>query len=325
MQRPFLVLCCALAAGSSTSYAAGSDSSSTPSDANAAGAAEPLAEIIVTAQKREQNINDVGITITATTAEQLKAAGVESVYDLPKVTPGLTVGQTFAGYPVFSLRGVNFNSAQLAAPPAVSTYIDEAALPYPPMTSNMLFDVEHVEVLKGPQGTLFGQNATGGSINVIAAKPTRELSSGVGTEVNNFGQTRFDGFISGPLSDLLRARVAALEPVVALFGWSAVSVSQDGDGARVTARQDPGGEPCEIEGAYVVGCDGARSLVREQAGIPNGGADFNQRMVLAVFRSRDLDAGLERFPPRTTYRVLHPELEGYWRFFGRVDAAETWF
>jgi hypothetical protein len=65
--------------------------------------------------------------------------------------------------------------------------------------------------------------------------------------------------------------------------------------------------------------------VREQAGIPNGGADFNQRMVLAVFRSRDLDAGLERFPPRTTYRVLHPELEGYWRFFGRVDAAETWF
>jgi 2-polyprenyl-6-methoxyphenol hydroxylase-like FAD-dependent oxidoreductase len=124
---------------------------------------------------------------------------------------------------------------------------------------------------------------------------------------------------------VLRTRVAALDPVVTLFGWTATAVSQDADGVRVTALEDAGGERCQIEGSYVVGCDGARSLVREQAGIPNGGADFNQRMVLAVFRSRDLDAGLERFPPRTTYRVLHPELEGYWRFFGRVDAAETWF
>jgi len=139
---------------------------------------------------------------------------------------------------------------------------------------------------------------------------------------------------------VLRTRVRALDPVVTLYGWSADSVSQpgvsqpgvgqpsvgqQGDGVRVTAVAAGGGERCEIDGAYVVGCDGARSLVREQAGIPNGGADFNQRMVLAVFRSGDLNAGLARFPPRTTYRVLHPELAGYWRFFGRVDATETWF
>jgi 2-polyprenyl-6-methoxyphenol hydroxylase-like FAD-dependent oxidoreductase len=124
---------------------------------------------------------------------------------------------------------------------------------------------------------------------------------------------------------VLRTRVRALEPVVTLVGWSAVGVSQDNDGARVTAVDDSDGARCEIEGAYVVGCDGARSMVRDQAGIPSSGDDFNQRMVLAVFRSSDLNAGLERFPPRTTYRVLHPELEGYWRFFGRVDAAETWF
>jgi iron complex outermembrane recepter protein len=208
MQRSLLVLCCTLVAGAPASFAADNASSSTPADATAS-TAEPLAEITVTAQKREQNINDVGITIVAATADQLKSAGVESVYDLPKVTPSFTIGQTFAGYPVFSLRGVNFNAAQLAAPPAVSTYMDEAALPYPPMTSNMLFDVERVEVLKGPQGTLFGQNATGGSINVIAAKPTSQLAAGVSTEVNNFGQTRVDGFVSGPLSDTLRARVAA--------------------------------------------------------------------------------------------------------------------
>ena len=124
---------------------------------------------------------------------------------------------------------------------------------------------------------------------------------------------------------VLRDRVRTLDPVVTLYGWSADSISQDSAGVRVTALEESGGERCEIEGAYVVGCDGARSTVREQTGIPNGGADFNQRMILAVFRSADLHAGLERFPRRTTYRVLHPELAGYWRFFGRVDATETWF
>jgi len=123
---------------------------------------------------------------------------------------------------------------------------------------------------------------------------------------------------------VLRTRVAALDSVVTLFGWSAADVGVDDDGVRVTAL-DASGARCEITGAYVVGCDGARSMVREQAGITCTGSDFDQRMVLAVFRSRDLDTRLGRFPPRTTYRVLHPELEGYWWFFGRVDPAETWF
>jgi 4-hydroxyisophthalate hydroxylase len=124
---------------------------------------------------------------------------------------------------------------------------------------------------------------------------------------------------------VLRTRVKALESVVTLFGWSAARIGLNDDGVRVTALENSGDACCEIEGAYVVGCDGARSTVREQAGITCSGADFDQRMVLAVFRSRDLHARLQRFPLRTTYRVLHPELEGYWWFFGRVDAAETWF
>jgi 2-polyprenyl-6-methoxyphenol hydroxylase-like FAD-dependent oxidoreductase len=124
---------------------------------------------------------------------------------------------------------------------------------------------------------------------------------------------------------VLRNRLRGLGPVTALFGWSAASVWQGDDGVRVTAVQDPGGERCEIEAGYVVGCDGAHSQVHEQAGIASGGADFDQRMVLAVFRSRELHERLGRFPLRTTYRVLHPELNGYWWFFGRVDAAESWF
>ena len=105
------------------------------------------------------------------------------------------------------------------------------------------------------------------------------------------------------------------------------AVEQDDRGVRVTDRRAQTGY--EERGArrpsIVVGCDGARSLVREQLGIDRGGADFDQRMVLAVFRSRELHEGLKRFPERTTYRVLRPELQGYWQFFGRVDVGEGWF
>lgn len=123
---------------------------------------------------------------------------------------------------------------------------------------------------------------------------------------------------------VLRTRLSALRPAVALFGWSVTDISQHDGGACVLAQADSG-EHRVIEARYVVGCDGAHSIVREQTGIASSGADFDQRMMLAVFRSRDLEAGLARFPARTTYRVLHPELNGYWWFFGRVDAADTWF
>jgi len=171
--------------------------------------ASSLEEIVVTAQKREQSMNDVGITITAASGERLTAAGVTEITGLSAVVPGFSAGQAWTGYSIFSLRGVNFNSTQLSAPPAVSTYVDEAVLPYPAMTGGLLLDVERVEVLKGPQGTLFGQNATGGSINIIAAKPTDYFTAGVHSEVNNFGQVMAEGYVSGPLSETLNARLAA--------------------------------------------------------------------------------------------------------------------
>jgi 4-hydroxyisophthalate hydroxylase len=123
---------------------------------------------------------------------------------------------------------------------------------------------------------------------------------------------------------VLRNRVAALDSVVGMFGWSAADLCLEDGGVRVTALADSG-QAREIQAAFVVGCDGVHSLVRDKAGITCSGADLGQRMVLAVFRSADLNGGLERFPTRTTYRVLHPELRGYWRFFGRVDPAQTWF
>ena len=191
--------CCALAA---SLFAPQGLRAQQPSDSDGS-------EIVVTAQKREQRLNDVGLTVVAATGLQLQSAGVHDVASLTKIVSGFTSTETPYGTPVFSMRGVNFNSGQLSSQPAVSTYLDEAALPYPIMSQGLLLDVERVEALKGPQGTLFGQNATGGSINIIAAKPTDTLQAGFRTSVNQFGQVAADGYVSGPLSDTLRARLAA--------------------------------------------------------------------------------------------------------------------
>jgi 4-hydroxyisophthalate hydroxylase len=123
---------------------------------------------------------------------------------------------------------------------------------------------------------------------------------------------------------VLRAKMATLSTIDGRFGWSAEAVEQDAKTVRV-AVAGPGGERETIEADYAVGCDGARSIVREQIGIARGGADFDQLMVLAVFRSRELHEGLKRFPDRSTYLVLRPELKGYWQFFGRIDVGEGFF
>ncbi len=126
--------------------------------------------------------------------------------------------------------------------------------------------------------------------------------------------------------EVLRRRLTELPSVTTLFGRTATTIEQDDRGVRVTIS-DEGSSAAEqvLEADYVVGCDGARSTVREQLGIGRGGKDYDQRMVLAVLRSRELHKGLERFPERSTYRVLRPELKGYWQFFGRIDVGEGFF
>ena len=124
---------------------------------------------------------------------------------------------------------------------------------------------------------------------------------------------------------VLRAKMLSLPNVASHFGWMAQNIEQDDKGVRVTITEHGGSGREVLEADYVVGCDGARSSVREQIGIGRGGADFDQMMVLAVFRSRELHEGLKRFPGRSTYNVLHPDLKGYWQFFGRIDVGEGWF
>lgn len=196
-----------------------------------------IADIVVTAQKREQRLNDVPISVSVASEAQLQSAGVTDATDLGKIVPGFTSSTSVFGPPVFSLRGINFNSFQASAPPTVSSYIDEASIPYPVMGQALFLDVERVEVLKGPQGTLFGQNATGGSINVIAAKPTAKLSAGFHIDVNHWGETFAEGFVSGPLSDTLGARLAV--QTTQFGGWQRgyyLNDQTNGDQNKVAGR-----------------------------------------------------------------------------------------
>jgi len=167
-----------------------------------------LAEIVVTAEKREEKLMDIGITVNVATKLQLQNAGVADVHQLSNIVPSLTVTSNFDAIPQFSIRGLVFTSNQLSASPTVSTYVDEAPLPYSSMTGGAFLDLERVEVLKGPQGTLFGNNATGGSINFIAAKPTNYFSTGFTASSDRFGQFAGEGYVSGPITDTLNARLA---------------------------------------------------------------------------------------------------------------------
>lgn len=124
---------------------------------------------------------------------------------------------------------------------------------------------------------------------------------------------------------VLREKMAQLPNVDSRLGWSAETIAQDAKGVRLTIAEQGGPGREIIEADYAVGCDGAHSTVREQIGIGLGGADFDQLMVLAVLRSRELHEGLKRFPERSTYNALHPDLKGYWQFFGRIDVGEGWF
>ena len=140
-------------------------------------------EVIVTAQKREEDVQDVPIMINAFSGEKLDAFGVESTADLAKITPGLTYTYTY-GYSVIYIRGVGTDAFLPNADPSVATYIDGINIGPSQGKQDTLGPVERVEVLKGPQGTLFGRNATGGAINIVTADSPDQF---IGTFKASFG------------------------------------------------------------------------------------------------------------------------------------------
>lgn len=136
-----------------------------------------------------------------------------------RLTPGLTVNHTAAtGVPLYTIRGVGFQDYSTAASSTVGLYYDQVAMPYTVMSRGLMFDIERVEVLKGPQGDLYGRNTTAGQINFISRKPTEEFEAGVNLNLGSYGLVDVEGSVGGPLSDTVRGRIAA-RTVQSSEGW----------------------------------------------------------------------------------------------------------
>src|SRR6202011_298300 len=177
-----------------------------------------LEEVVVSAQKREQNLQDVGISMSAFTGDQLKALGVQESFDVAAFTPGVHISGNLAGQNTqFTIRGVTQNDFNdiVEAPNAV--YLDEGYIAVAQAQTFGVYDIDRVEVLKGPQGTLFGRNATGGLVHYISRKPNFEKIAGF-TDVTfgNFDSgthglsERVEAAVTGPFSQTVAGRIAML-------------------------------------------------------------------------------------------------------------------
>ena len=202
-------LCVTLAANAAAAQTVPpSGPSTTASAPTSAGQSAATGEIIVTANKREESLNKVGLTITAISGAMLAERKITSLQDVASIVPGLAFAPSANNTPILTLRGIGFNESSLGVYPAVSVYVDQAPLPFPVLGSHAGFDLERIEVLKGPQGTLFGQNSTGGAINYVAAKPTRTFRAGGDVSYGRFNRLEGNAYISGPISPTMRARLA---------------------------------------------------------------------------------------------------------------------
>ena len=202
-----------------------------------------LPRVLVTAQKRVEDPNTVPMSISVATAEQLNAAGITQPKDLVKLAPSFNYADSILGTPIYTLRGVGFADISLGGRPTVSVYVDEAPIPFAIQTRGAQIDLERVEILKGPQGTLFGQNSTGGAINYIAAKPTETFEAGGNLSYGSFNAVDIGGFISGPLSETVSARLAVerstMDDWQDSFTTSATNGSVDFTNARFSLAWEP--------------------------------------------------------------------------------------
>ncbi len=258
-----------------------------------------VAEIVVTAQRREQSLNDVGMSIQAFGAEQLEEMRVTNVQDLSTAVPSFTVARSYQGVPTFTLRGIGFNTINMSATSTVGTYVDEVAYAYPMMLSGPVFDLERVEVLKGPQGTLYGRNTTAGLINFVTQKPSTEFEARAVAEVGNYETMNFEGMVSGPITENLQGRLS-FRSEKSGRGWQ---VSQ--------SRGERLGEVDRI---------GVRGALAFQ---PTDALSIDASINYWVNKSDTLAAQAIGFTPGTTPQGVNPLGAGFWNAPGLANFIAT--
>lgn len=193
-----------LAAALSGGVASAQDAS--PGDA----AADQPADIVVTAQKREQKLQDVGIAISVLGSDEISRRSINNATDIVSAIPNLKYNAYSSSQVVFNMRGVSQNDYGDQQEPPVAVYQDDSYASSITTASFPIFDLARVEALRGPQGTLFGRNATGGAVQFVSAQPTDMLDGFLKLTYGRYNQTIVEGAISGPLGDTLSARISGI-------------------------------------------------------------------------------------------------------------------
>jgi iron complex outermembrane receptor protein len=175
---------------------------------------EPLGaieEIVITTQKRAQNLQDVPISVTAITGDEIAALGIGESVDIASQTPGLKIGfpSGETNTPAIFLRGVGLNDYNANSNGSVGWYMDEVYISQVTAQNFQLFDLERVEVARGPQGTLYGRNTTGGLVSFISKKPSHEGREGyVTASYGKWNTVKLEGALGAPITDTLAARIS---------------------------------------------------------------------------------------------------------------------
>ncbi|MDH4110008.1 MAG: TonB-dependent receptor [Gammaproteobacteria bacterium] len=171
-----------------------------------------LEEIVVTAQKREQSAQDTPVAVTVLTGDSLVKLGIESGNDVAQYTPGLAIApvQGVGNVPNISIRGVGLNDFRDFNESPSAVYVDEVYKGALAGLDFALYDLERVEVLKGPQGTMFGRNATGGLVNYLTRRPSDTLEGYARLSGGSYGDIKVEAAVGGPLSDAVSGRLSAI-------------------------------------------------------------------------------------------------------------------
>lgn len=167
-----------------------------------------LGEIVVTAQRREQSLQDVPIAITAFNAETLERTAATGIQDIAGKAPGVTLTQFNIGEPQIFIRGVGTTSDSAASDPSIGVSIDEVSIGRAGASSLAFLDVERVEILRGPQGTLYGRNASGGALNVYTKRPRFENSGQITGRIGSFSERGIEAVLNRELGEDTAGRVA---------------------------------------------------------------------------------------------------------------------
>lgn len=230
-----------VALGSGLIFVGPAQASQDQSPATAQGSAtndddQATRDIIVTAQKREERLQDVPAAITAITAEDIARTGTNTVEKMVGMVPNLSLGQSF-GVAHVTLRGIGLANYSPGAEGSIAFHVNNVFISRGSDVFGSFYDLDRVEVLRGPQGTLFGRNATGGSFNVLTRRPTPELDGYAQLTIGSYDRLAFEGAVGGPLAgEKLMARLAVQSEERTGYGKNLVSGEDIDDADQRSVR-----------------------------------------------------------------------------------------